>query len=113
MSSVCVLVSTPPSPDPEVIEMILALAAFEHDVSVVFRGAGTGWLLKEQTSRKPGGKSPARVLSALPMYDVDQIGYCVNDALAVNAGDLLSLAKPMSDDMIRSLINNSDFCLSF
>lgn len=113
MSSVCVLVSTPPSPDPEVIEMILALAAFEHQVSVVFRGAGTGWLLKEQTPRKPGGKSPAKVLSALPMYDVDQIGYCSDDTLTVKDGDLLSLARPMSDDMIRTLIANSDFCLSF
>tara|TARA_B100001109_G_scaffold255890_1_gene262522 strand:- start:252138 stop:252485 length:348 start_codon:yes stop_codon:yes gene_type:complete len=115
MSSVCVVISTPPSPDPEVIELALALATFDHDVSLIFTGAGIGWLIKEQAARKITGKSPASLIKALPVYDCDRVLYCTddNDRFHFNPGDLPAFARPASHQDVMSELAAADHCLSF
>lgn len=110
MSNICVLITTPPSPDPEVAEMILALAAFDHKVSVVCSGAGTGWLLKNQGPRKTAGKSPDKVVSAFSMYDVEDVFFCVSDPVA---GELIPSARALATAEVTRLIAAADYCLSF
>ena len=110
MSNICVLITTPPSPDPEVAEMILALAAFDHKVSVICSGAGTGWLYQHQGPRKSAGKSPDKVVSAFSMYDVDDVFFRTSDPVG---GDLIPSARALTDEEITRLIAAADYCLSF
>ncbi|MGB1091973.1 MAG: DsrE family protein [Oceanobacter sp.] len=79
MTSVSVVISSPPTPDLEALELPLALAAFDHEVTLVFVGAGVLWLSKSQQSRKPEGKSPSKFISALPMYECEQVFCSIED----------------------------------
>jgi tRNA 2-thiouridine synthesizing protein C len=70
-------VTTPPSPDCEALEYALALAAFDLEVAILFTGDGLFWLQPNQEARTNGGKSPSKLLAALPMFGIDQVGYSV------------------------------------
>lgn len=72
-------ITSAPTPDCEALEYALAMAAFDLDVRLLFSGAGLGWLVQGQSSRKPDGKNPAKLLSALPMYGIDELGYLTDD----------------------------------
>ncbi len=111
MSKICVVISQPPTPDPEALEMILALATFDHDVSVIFTAAGIGWLYKNQQARKPKGKAPDKVLAAFPMYDCDKLYYRAADIQTTEP--LTTLAEAADDQFIQQLIRSADHCLSF
>ncbi len=115
MSTVCILIRTTPGNDPEALEMAMAMAAFEHEVCLIFQGQGIFWLMKAQEARKPGGKSPAKVISALPMYDCDAIFYIEDDLRALNipAADISPQAKPISHPRFTELLYNNQHCLSF
>lgn len=66
-------ITTPPTLDSEVLELGMACAAFEQAVSFVFSGQGLHWLNPDLGAQRPGGKSPAKLLSALSMYDCDDL----------------------------------------
>ncbi|TNC84088.1 MAG: hypothetical protein CSH36_15440 [Thalassolituus sp.] len=68
-----IIITTPPTPDCEALEFALAMAAFDHDVNIVFCGDGLFWLQPGQTARKPGGKNPQKLIKALPMYGIESI----------------------------------------
>ena len=72
-SSVLVIIRTPPNADLEAAELVLALAAFDLPVKVVFCDAGLFWLLPQQ-ARKPNGKAAPKVLSAFPLYGIETLG---------------------------------------
>ncbi len=109
------MLSSPPGQDMEALELALALAAFEHPVSVLLLGSGIGWLNTPQQPRKPGGKSPDKLMSALPMYDIEQVFYRVDDTNghASPAGRQATLATGLSNDETRHLIQQHHHCLSF
>lgn len=88
-------ITTPPTPDCEALEYALAMAAFDLDVRVLFSGYGLGWLMNGQTPRKSGGKNPAKLLAALPMYGIDDIGYLAEDGFALPKA---LQATPLSND---------------
>jgi|FLOH01.1.fsa_nt_gi tRNA 2-thiouridine synthesizing protein C len=115
MSTVCILIRTAPGNDPEALEMAMALAAFEHKVSLLFQGAGIFWLLNTQEARKPGGKSPAKIINALPMYDCETVYYAEDDLQAFNipVASINKLAQPLSNPQIPSLLSSAQYCLSF
>ncbi|UXD87526.1 DsrE family protein [Thalassolituus hydrocarboniclasticus] len=115
MSTVSIVIRSAPANDPEALEMALALAAFEHEIRLIFQGPGIFWLMKTQEARKPGGKSPAKVISALPMYDCEAIFYAQSDLQQLNipAENLTPLAKPLSYSDITELLRSSQHCLSF
>ena len=114
-NSTLILLSTPPSQDMEPLELALALAAFDHPVTLLCLEAGLGWLLSKQQPRKVQGKSPDKLVSALPMYDIDQIWYAESALLAspLEAGQLTPLAKALDDTGIRTLIQQHQHCLRF
>lgn len=72
-------IATPPTSDCEAIEFALAMAAFDLEVRVLFSGDGLFWLQPNQQPRKPGGKSPQKLLAALSMYGVEDIA-CINQS---------------------------------
>jgi tRNA 2-thiouridine synthesizing protein C len=76
-SSTLIHVTTPPSPDCEALEYALALAAFDLEIAILFTGDGLFWLQPNQEARSAGGKSPSKLLAALPMFGIDQVGYSV------------------------------------
>ncbi|NTW83365.1 MAG: sulfurtransferase complex subunit TusC [Chlorobiaceae bacterium] len=57
----------------EGLEMILIMAAYEQDLTVVFIGDGVYALKKEQDTSEIGIKGYARTFSALGDYDVEKL----------------------------------------
>lgn len=55
------------------LDTLLAYAAFEQPVTVLFQGEGVWQLSSQQQPELAGKKSVYKSLTALPMYDVDQI----------------------------------------
>jgi len=115
MADICILLTTAPTPDPEPAELALALATFDHSVQIICLGAGIGWLHKNQSSRKDGGKSPDKLMKAFPMYDIEKVGFRTEDLMQIasTTEHLISFAQPMSDEAITSAISNAQHCLSF
>ena len=69
----------------------MVAAAFDAEVSLIFRGDGIWSLLPEQNAQQVGQRSFAKVLQALGDYEVDQLYVCL-DSLAsrgVEAADLM------------------------
>lgn len=107
MSHTTIVISSPPDPDLEALDLPLALAAFDQSVCLLFMGSGIFWLLEAQSSRKPMGKSPSRVISALPLYDCGPVYYSGADAERMNVSDaaLSDVAIPCSAEDIVSLLS--------
>ena len=55
------------------LDVALAAAAFEQPVKLLFMGDGVLQLLPEQDSRAIGQKNIGRLLSSLPLYDIDMV----------------------------------------
>ncbi|ASP39782.1 hypothetical protein CHH28_14355 [Bacterioplanes sanyensis] len=112
---ILVMVRSAPTPDPEALELILALAAFELPPKVIFEGAGMGWLLKDAQALHLGGKSPAKLVKSLPLFDCDQVYYLDQDAIqgVIDATQLTPSATPATREQIRQWIASADHCLSF
>lgn len=110
-----IMITAAPVADAEPIDMALALAAFDQPTTMLFLGQGIYWLINGQQARKPGGKSPSRLVAALPLYECEAIYYAASDLepLCLNAEQLSSLATAATDDVIRTLIASSHHCLSF
>lgn len=88
-------ITTAPTPDCEALEYALAMAAFDLDVRLLFSGAGLAWLMAGQSPRKRDGKSPSKLLSALPMYGIDELGYLADPRFSEIE---LSHARQLHDD---------------
>jgi tRNA 2-thiouridine synthesizing protein C len=86
-------ITTPPTPDCEALEYALALAAFDLDVAILFTGDGLFWLQENQAARVSGGKNPSKLLAALPLFGIEEVGYCLSkdeaDDLPLTAGATL------------------------
>ncbi len=55
----------------EPMELALALAAFEHSISLVFIRQGLSWLTPNQQPRVEGAKSPSKLLKSLPLFGIE------------------------------------------
>lgn len=106
-----VIIQSPPSPDLEALDVILSLAAFETQVSVLFVGTGREWLHNSQHARLQSGKSPSKALAALSMYGCHDV-YYLDDA-CVASQTPTTLAKPLSEQQCQQWITQHQHCLSF
>ena len=113
-TSVMVIIQSPPNADLEAAELILALAAFDLPVTVVFRDAGLFWLLSQE-SRKPKGKSPSKLLSAFPLYGIETLHYLSGDSLrfGVPSGHLPDNAQSITEAELQHRLQQSTSCLTF
>lgn len=95
------------------IDLALAFAAFEQDIELLFLGDGVLQLLTQQDSASIGRKNAGKMLSSLPLVDIETV-YVDADALArhgLSEADLILPVKPVSGDALRQLLANCDHLL--
>ncbi len=99
----------------EALDMALATAAFDQEVSLVFSGAGIFQLLATQQAPGVNKKSQLGAINALPLYDISRVFYLQEDLspLGVNAGQLVAHARPLDAEALRSLVNGAERVQSF
>lgn len=110
-----IIISSPPTLDLEPIELTLALAAFEQAPKLLFINQGIHYLNIFQNMKKTNGKSPAKIMSVLPMYDCDEV--FVAEQSMLNQGlvkeDLHPFCQFLDNQQIKELIKNSKHCVNF
>lgn len=55
------------------VDVVLATAAFEQRVDVLFTGDGVLQLMRDQYSHSLGRKNIGRQLASLPLYDIERV----------------------------------------
>lgn len=110
-----IIISSPPTLDLEPIELILALAAFEQSPKILLLGQGVHYANTLQQEKKPQGKSPSKIVSALPMYDCEEIYVSEKAMLAqgLDTADLQGFCQAINDEQIKQLIQQSKHCVNF
>jgi tRNA 2-thiouridine synthesizing protein C len=116
--SLLVVVRRPPyasSLSRAALDTALAAATFEQPVSLLFMGDGVLQLLPEQDSEAIGVRNIARLLSSLPLYDIESV--YVDQAAAGRYGlDLADTPLPaaaLDDAGMRKLMLDCDHLLGF
>ncbi|MEP5569867.1 MAG: sulfurtransferase complex subunit TusC [Halioglobus sp.] len=92
------------------VDLALAMGAFEQDYDLLFMGPGVLQLVAAQDSEKIGVKNIGRILSSLPLYDMESV-YVDAAALeryGLNEASLVLPVKLLDDPSLRSLLNDSD-----
>lgn len=99
----------------EALDVAMAAAAFDQRIAMLFLGDGVAQLFTCQDSAALAQKSLEKQLSALPLYDVNEL-YVDEEALAergVDATDLSLPAQPLDRNAIAALIARADIALNF
>lgn len=75
----------------EALESALVAAVFEQRVSVLFRDDGVWQLVRGQDGTTLGTRTLAKVVTALPEYDIDDLCVCADSLAArgLSAEDLV------------------------
>ncbi len=96
----------------EAVDALLVAAAFEQEVSLLFRGAGVLQLLANQAPT--GQRNLAKILTSLETYEVDNI-YANSSDFAANKlklDDCVITPKLLSEREIGKLINQQHLVLN-
>lgn len=96
------------------VDLSLAMGAFEQHFDLLFMGAGVLQLLPDQDSAGIGLKSIGKVLSSLPLYDVERV-YVDADALlrhGINADQLVLPVQALDTLALQELLNSADQLVS-
>ena len=99
----------------EALESVLAAAAFEQEVALIFTDDGVYQLLDNQNPNVIDMKNPAKAYLALEGYDIERI-YISKKALeerGLSADDLVIPVEVLSDIEIAELLSQQDAVLSF
>lgn len=99
----------------EALDVALTCSIFEIPVSLLFMGDAVFQLLKGQQPEQIGQKNLQSMLSALPMYDIENL-YVMADAMTergLQADDLCIVAKQLDNTALTQLINSHDTVLTF
>ena len=97
------------------LDLLLAGAAFDQDIAMLFLGDGVLQLLPDQQAQHLGTKSIAKQLASLPLYDVDSV-YADADAAARLGVDLTATPVPvtaLTNDEAGELIASFTHVLGF
>ena len=97
------------------VDHVLASAAFDQPVTLLFLGEGVLQLLPEQDGASVGSKTIAKQLSALPLYDVERV--YADSTAASRFGIDLAVAptpvQPVNAEQVRELLAEHDHVLGF
>ena len=99
----------------EAVDIALAAAVFDQDISLLFTGDGVLQLLNDQNPITIEQKSQEKLLSALAMYDINNV-YADDEALAARSIDIATLpAQPttLNQKDIAALLLKADITLNF
>jgi tRNA 2-thiouridine synthesizing protein C len=97
------------------IDVALAAAAFDQDVDLLFSGNGVLQLVSNQDGQQLGTKTIGRLLSSLPLHDIDHV-YVDADALSRFKTDLSAAPielRALTALQIQQLMLNYDQLLGF
>ncbi|MCB1695855.1 MAG: sulfurtransferase complex subunit TusC [Halioglobus sp.] len=97
------------------VDVALATAAFEQPVNLLFVGDGVLQLLSGQDCEALGVKNLGRLLSSLPLYDIDHV-YVDAEAAARYQLDLDAApvaALPLDPGAMAELVSTHDHLLGF
>jgi len=96
----------------EAIDALLVAAAFEQEVSLLFRGAGVLQLLSDQAPA--GQRNLAKVLTSLDTYEVNRIYADAEDLTArrLTIDDCIISPQLLSKHEIGALINQQHLVLN-
>ncbi|WP_159931071.1 sulfurtransferase complex subunit TusC [Oceanicoccus sp. KOV_DT_Chl] len=99
----------------EAIDIALAAAVFDQQLSLLFTGDGVLQLLDQQQPEDLGLKSQQKLLSALELYDINNL-FVDTDALTarhINEADLFIATKPLDQSGMSALLLQADIILNF
>lgn len=99
----------------EALDVVLTCSIFDLPVTLLFTGDSIFQLIKGQSGSEVGQKSLDSMLSALPMYDVENI-YVTSDDLAkhgLTPDDLVLPVKSIPSEQIAGLIKQHSTVLTF
>lgn len=100
----------------EALDVALAAAVYDQDLSLLFMDDGIFQLLKDQQGQKINQKKISSILSALPLYDINKI-YIHQESLKqrkIEDKDLLiENATILTNEQVSILLNHQDHILSF
>jgi tRNA 2-thiouridine synthesizing protein C len=99
----------------DAIDIALATAAYDQDLHIVFIGDGVWQLHPNQNSEHIQSKNQQKLLSALPLYDINNL-YVDAEALQQrNLGNcpLILDAKPLNSKALSALFDDADVILNF
>lgn len=99
----------------ESLEIALAASVFDQDLAVVFTGDGVWQLHKEQDSDDINTKNQSKLVSALSIYDINEI-YIDSDALherQLHQDDLIIEGRPLTRESLGNLIDSFDVIFNF
>ncbi len=110
-----IIINKSPTIDLEPIELLLASAAFDQQPKLLLLGEGVFYANALQQEKRIKGKSAAKLLAALPMYDCDEVFVRQKDleSFGLEASSLQSFCTLVSDAEIQTLIGQSNHCVSF
>lgn len=99
----------------EALDLALAAATFDQDVSILFTGDACYQLLNQQTPEKIDAKNLNKMFKALPIYGISEI---LVDADSLEHRQIKELIegvsiKLLSKDEIKQLYNKADAVIRF
>jgi tRNA 2-thiouridine synthesizing protein C len=99
----------------DALDAILATSAYEQDLSIAFIDDGAFQLIDKQQAELINQKSIARILSALPLYDITQLFVCAASLAERGiAPDAISKdVTVLEPEALRALLSQQDHLLSF
>lgn len=96
------------------VDTVLAYAAFDQPVSVLFSGAGVLQLAPDADAMRAGRRDLRRIIDSMPLYDIERV---FADREAVCAYGLSTGLPPfvrvVDVDDIRALHSRCDHIMSF
>lgn len=99
----------------EALDMVLATAAFDQKVSIVFLQDAIYQLLAATDAQRVETKPHSGVINALPLYDIEHIYYLEHDRQArhINETELVPHAAVISPAALKDLMATANRIQSF
>ncbi|GAA6152115.1 sulfurtransferase complex subunit TusC [Pseudoteredinibacter isoporae] len=98
----------------ELIDVALASAAFDQNISLVFLGAGVLQLKDEQDPSSIEQKNHGKLLSMLELYDIENI-YALDSAIeefGLKSENLCAAANIVDAPTLAKYLQAQDICMS-
>lgn len=99
----------------EAIDIALASSVFDQQLAIIFSGDGVWQLTKDQHSDGIPSKNHQRLLSALPLYDLNEI-YVETQALQQRHLEITNLnvpARAVNQQELAELLEHADIIFNF
>lgn len=109
-----IIISSAPTLDLEPVELALALAAFEQQPKILLMGQGIFYANTLQQAKRTNGKASNKVVSALPMYDCEEIFICQADIerFGLETDILQPFCTVVDKQQLQQLIKQSKHCVN-